>query len=135
MGTTIEELMAHRPEVGFTVELAARKLGEFRERGFTSIERITSDEELASLGKVYDRLFAERVEAVPGGYIDLERSYDSAGEDRQPQILLPDVRFAELRKTAFWRNAVAGSGVGPGLRSTPMVRKRFGYGFRHEQRR
>jgi hypothetical protein len=73
METTIEELMARRPEVDFAVELTAQKLDEFRERGFTSIDRITTDEELAWLAQVYDWLFAERVEAVPGGYFDLAR--------------------------------------------------------------
>ncbi len=104
MTQSIDELMTLRPEVVFDAALTPRHVTEFNERGFTWIERITSDEELQWLGAVYDRLFAERVEPVPGGYIDLIRPYDSAGEDLQPQILLPELRFAELRKTAFWRN-------------------------------
>ncbi len=104
MAVTIEELIASRPDVSFTAELSAQQVADFRERGFTWIERIAPDEELAWLREVYDRLFAERIEAVPGGYIDLTRPYDSPGADEQPQILLPEARFPEFRKTAFWRN-------------------------------
>ncbi len=101
---TLEELVARRPEVDFAAEVSAQNLADFRERGFTSIERITSDEELGWLREVYDRLFAERVEPIPGAYIDLLRPYDSPGQDLQPQILTPETRFAQLRRTAFWHN-------------------------------
>jgi len=104
MLTLLEELMTRRPTVEFTADVSARNLAEFTERGFTSIERITSDEELAWLGEVYDLLFEERVEAVPGGYFDLIRPYDSEGGDLQPQIITPETRYAELRRTSFWRN-------------------------------
>jgi hypothetical protein len=104
MPTTLEELMALRPQVDFKAELPPGKLVEFRENGFTSIDRIISDEELEWLRGVYDRLFAERVQAVPGGYFDLSRPYDSPGQDLQPQIIAPEARFAELRKTSHWRN-------------------------------
>jgi len=111
METTIEQLLASRPATAFDVELPAAKVAEFRERGFTSIERITSDEELGWLREVYDWLFAERVQAVPGGYFDLSRPYDSPGDDLQPQIINPEVRLPELRRTAFWRNGKALAGA------------------------
>jgi ectoine hydroxylase-related dioxygenase (phytanoyl-CoA dioxygenase family) len=105
---TITELMARRPNVEFAVELSERTLAEFRERGFTSILRITSDEELAWLAEVFDRLFADRANTMPGAYIDdVLRPYDKPGENSQPQILMPELRFPELRKTAFWRNGRA----------------------------
>jgi hypothetical protein len=100
----IEAVLARRPEIDYALQLPAEKLAEFRERGFTSIERITSEEEIAWLGELYDLLFAERTQAVPGGYFDLLRPYDSPGEDVQPQIIAPEMRFKELRRTAFWRN-------------------------------
>lgn len=88
----------------FTPALLVDQIAEFRERGFIAIERITSDDEIAWLGDLYDLLFAERMEAVPGGYFDLVRPYDSPGEDLQPQIIAPEMRCKELRRTAFWRN-------------------------------
>src|SRR5262249_53846100 len=65
--------------------------------------------ELEWLGSVYDRLFEDRVEAVPGGYFDLVRPYDSGGKDLQPQIIMPEVRLRDLRKTNFYRNGRSGS--------------------------
>jgi hypothetical protein len=100
----IDELFARRPEVEFEPELDEAAVAEFRTRGFTSVPRITSNEELLWLGELYDWLFAERIEPVPGGYFDLSRPYESPGEDLQPQILAPEVRFPELRKTALFRN-------------------------------
>jgi hypothetical protein len=107
MKAIADELAARRPDAELDVALDARKRAEFRERGFVSIERITTDAELAWLGEVYDWLFAERVQAVRGGYFDLSRPYESEGEDRLPQILLPEALLPVLRRTAFWRNGRA----------------------------
>jgi ectoine hydroxylase-related dioxygenase (phytanoyl-CoA dioxygenase family) len=104
MTSTLDELMTQRPQADFPVLITDAQLAEFRERGFVRIGRITSDDELVWLGEVYDRLFEERVQTVPGGYFDLTRPYDSAGEDHQPQIIMPEARYRELRKTAFYRN-------------------------------
>jgi hypothetical protein len=101
----LEALLERRPRAELAVELGPQEIASFRERGFTTIPRITTDEEIAWLGEVYDWLFEERVQAVPGGYFDLSRPYDSPGEDLQPQILAPEVRVRELRQTCLWRNA------------------------------
>lgn len=98
------ELAERRPRAEFQVELGEDAVAHFRENGFASVERITSDEELLWLREVYDRLFEARAQAVPGGYFDLTRPYESEGPDRLPQILLPEARFPALRETAFWRN-------------------------------
>jgi ectoine hydroxylase-related dioxygenase (phytanoyl-CoA dioxygenase family) len=104
MTATLDELMTQRPQADFPVQITDAQIAEFRERGFIRIDRITSDNELVWLGEVYDRLFEERVQSVPGGYFDLTRPYDSVGEDHQPQIIMPEARYRELRKTAFYRN-------------------------------
>jgi hypothetical protein len=105
--SALDEIVARRPAVDFTLTLDAARIEEFRERGFTHVERITSDEELAWLGEVYDYLFGRRVQAVPGGYFDLARPYESDGEDRLPQLLMPEAAVPALRQTAFWRNGRA----------------------------
>ncbi len=107
MGTTIEALIERRPNCEFAVVISREQCSQFNERGFVAIERIMPDEEIAWLGEVYDRLFEERAQAVPGGYFDLSRPYDSPGEDLQPQIIVPEVRYNQLRRTSFWRNGRA----------------------------
>ena len=101
---TIDELMARRPEVEFAVSLTPAQCEHFREHGFTSIERITADEELAWLGELYDKMFAERISFVPDAFVDVVRPNGTSATDSQKQILLPELKFPELRKTAFWRN-------------------------------
>jgi hypothetical protein len=63
--------MTRRPRLEFAVELRPARIEEFWKRGFTSIQRITTDEELVWLAKVYDRLFVAIRE--PGrGWLDSE---------------------------------------------------------------
>ena len=100
-----EEIVARRPQADHEARLEPEQVEAFREDGFTSIERITSDEEIAWLGQVYDALFKARFQAVPGGYFDLARPYESDGPDLLPQILTPEVAIPELRQTALYRNA------------------------------
>jgi hypothetical protein len=104
MSVMLEDLLARRPVEPFPVELRPEQVDEFRTLGFTHVARITSDAELAWLGELYDWLFQERKEAVPGGYFDLSRPYDSAGEDLQPQLLSPERLVPDLRQTALFQN-------------------------------
>ena len=125
MPLTIEELMTRRPEVEFPVSLSPAQCEQFRECGFTSIDRITTDAELAWLGEIYDRLFAERINPVPGAFVDIVRpngtSPNGTSEvDSQKQILLPELKFPELRKTAFWRNGRQLASILLGLELTDM---------------
>jgi ectoine hydroxylase-related dioxygenase (phytanoyl-CoA dioxygenase family) len=97
-------LIAERPEVELEVRLTDAQVARFHEQGFVTIERIAPDEELAWLGRVYDKLFAERTQAVRGGYFDLVRTYDAEGEDLLPQIIMPEQAAPALKQTCFWRN-------------------------------
>jgi ectoine hydroxylase-related dioxygenase (phytanoyl-CoA dioxygenase family) len=117
---TIDELMTRRPQVEFAVKLTPNQVEEFTTLGFTRIARITADEELEWLAEVYDRLFAERVAPVPGAFIELMRSHE-AGRDVQSQIIMPEVRFAELRQTALWRNGRALAAQLMGVDATQLV--------------
>jgi hypothetical protein len=100
----LEDILARRPSAELAVSLTPAQVDEFKTRGFTHVSRITSDDELAWLGELYDWLFAERTQAVPGGYFDLSRPYDSDGPDLQPQLLSPETLVPELRKTALFQN-------------------------------
>jgi ectoine hydroxylase-related dioxygenase (phytanoyl-CoA dioxygenase family) len=103
----LDEIVARRPAADFVVELDPAHVADYHEHGFTWVERITSDEEIAWLREVYDHLFGTRAQAVPGGYFDLARPYESEGEDRLPQILVPERAVPALQETAFWRNGRA----------------------------
>jgi ectoine hydroxylase-related dioxygenase (phytanoyl-CoA dioxygenase family) len=91
----------------FDVRLTDEQVEQFHTDGYTSVPRITTDEELEWLAPIYDSLFASRRGAFKGGYFDLARPYDSDGEDLVPQVLAPEHRHPELRDTNIFRNAMA----------------------------
>jgi hypothetical protein len=94
------------PESDFTVALTHDQIEAFHRDGFTSIPRITTDEEIEWLKPIYDHLFDTKG-AFKGGYFDLARKYDEDGVDLVPQVLAPDLRRPQLRKTTLVRNARA----------------------------
>jgi ectoine hydroxylase-related dioxygenase (phytanoyl-CoA dioxygenase family) len=103
MPGSIEKLMADRPEQPFEAELTAELKAEFAERGFIRIERITSDEEIAWLRRVYDALF----EGAAGIFVvrDLMRRIDQQDADGIAQVVRPEDRLPALKQTQFWQNS------------------------------
>jgi ectoine hydroxylase-related dioxygenase (phytanoyl-CoA dioxygenase family) len=89
----------------FEVTLSEEQVAFFRENGFLSIERITTDEEVAWLRGIYDRLFTERMGEEKGEYFDLGGPRAHAGREVLPQVLGPERKFPELRETLYYRNA------------------------------
>ena len=92
------------PSIDLAVSLGPEQIEQFHRDGFTSVERITTDEELAWLEPIYDELVGSRG-SFKGGYFDLSRKYDSDGVDLVPQVLMPEVRFPQLLSTTAARNA------------------------------
>jgi hypothetical protein len=82
------------------VDVGDAEVARFRADGFLSLERITTDAELAWLTETYEALLAE-----PGAAFDPSRPYLSAGEDRLGQLLFPEQRAPELRETLYYTNA------------------------------
>ena len=74
----------------------------FRENGFLAIDRITTDEEIVRLRRLYDELSSER-----GRWFDVTRPYGESGEHRLGQRLFPEQQAPELRETLFYSNARA----------------------------
>ncbi len=92
------------PQSDFEVVPTADDVAFFREHGYLRIERITTDAELAWLAGIYAALFRDERGTFPGGYFDLARPYDAAGQTLLPQLLFPERRHPELRRTTFFRN-------------------------------
>lgn len=98
-------------ELPTTTELEVRltddEVAAFHRDGYASVERITTDEELDWLRDVFDDFFGAKRGGIPGGYFDLARPYEAEGEDHLPQVLFPEQRIPELRRTQYFRNARA----------------------------
>jgi hypothetical protein len=80
-------------------------IDEYRDLGFTFVDRITTDDEMDWLRVVYDHIFASRISGVPGGFFDLARPYDAAGADLLPQAIFPERAIPDLLDTVYVRNA------------------------------
>ncbi|HVN01257.1 MAG TPA: phytanoyl-CoA dioxygenase family protein [Caulobacteraceae bacterium] len=104
MREAIEAVVARKPRAELEVELTAADVESFETNGWTSIPRITTDEEVAWLKELYDALFQNRQQTYQGGVWDLVRPYGSAGEDRLPQIVHPERECDALKDTLFWSN-------------------------------
>ncbi len=101
---TLDELMAAKPNANFDVSLPASAIDEYRERGFTAIPRLTTDEEVEWLRLVHDLLFADG-RHMRGGFIrDVINPIDRPRAAAQAQFIMPETRFGALKETAFWRN-------------------------------
>ena len=72
------------PELVLEVRLTEEQVDQFHRDGFTSVDRITTDEELEWLAPIYDFLFAGKRGSWKGSYFDLARPYDSEGETNRP---------------------------------------------------
>lgn len=103
MGNTTN-ILRDRPLGELDVDLSTEDVRMFEEHGYLPIERITTEDEIAWLGRIYDELFQEKQGGTPGGYFDLSRPYDSEGPNQQPQLLLPEKVFPALLETCFQRN-------------------------------
>src|SRR5687768_14093570 len=103
MADVVQDLMARRPDVAFEATLTHQARAEFVERGFTKIDRITSDEEVAWLREVYDALF----DGGAGAYVlrDVMTRIDEQRGDRIGQIIRPENYLPELKETQFWKNS------------------------------
>jgi len=60
-----------KPTTDLQVDLTGEQVAFFRDNGYLSIERITTDEEVERLRGIYDRLFTERLGEEKGEYFDL----------------------------------------------------------------
>ena len=89
----------------FHVDLTEEQIAFFRENGYLSIPRITTDEEVEWLKGIYDELFTERTGEAEGRYFDLAGRRAHDGRETLPQVLGPEAQFPELRETVYFRNA------------------------------
>lgn len=84
----------------FRVEIGEEQVGRFHEQGFVAFERITTDEEVAWLGTVWEELFADR-----RAWFDVSQPFGAFDDPRLGQMLFPETRAPGLRETLYYRNA------------------------------
>jgi hypothetical protein len=115
MGTTTssgEVVRPPLPTARLDVEISDEQVAFFRENGYVDIGRISTDEELAWIGDVYEQFFEQCIGGVPGAYLEPTRPFgaERLGKDAPiSQALFPEALVPELRESNFYRNGRAAS--------------------------
>jgi ectoine hydroxylase-related dioxygenase (phytanoyl-CoA dioxygenase family) len=89
----------------FRVSVTDEQIAFFREQGYLSLDRITTDEEVEWLKGIYDQLFNRRMGEGDGEYFDLAGQRGHDGREVLPQVLGPEKKFPSLRESIYYRNA------------------------------
>jgi ectoine hydroxylase-related dioxygenase (phytanoyl-CoA dioxygenase family) len=98
--------------------LSEAQVASFEDRGFLAVDRITSDQDVASIRAVLEDLFERKAGHTQGAYFNFAGNEKDKDAPNMPQIMAP-VNFAsELKKSEFRRNAmlVARQILGPEVR-------------------
>ncbi len=86
-------------------ELSAAQVSRYHQQGFLKLERLSPEEEIQQIRKIYDRLFESETLKEEGNKIDLA----GAGSDKAllPQMLRLSQYAPELAETTFRTRALA----------------------------
>ncbi len=93
------------PEGSFELTPTAAEVGFFRQNGFLVVERITTDEEIAWLRRIFEFVFSPEQVGRFGAPIDRSGTLDPDEPSRLSQAFFPERRFPELLQTTHRRNA------------------------------
>jgi hypothetical protein len=88
------------PPSDFTVTPSADEVAFFRENGFLAVERITTDEEIEWLTRIYEHIFEGRGPLDRSGI-----QTDPELRGKLTQYFNPEVRFPHILDTTYLRNA------------------------------
>ena len=89
-----------------TVHLTPEQIDFYRREGYLALDAITTQEEVAWLRDIYDRLFSSRAGREEGNQFDLAGTDEEGKEAALPQILNPSKYAPELKEGLFRVNAL-----------------------------
>jgi ectoine hydroxylase-related dioxygenase (phytanoyl-CoA dioxygenase family) len=90
-----------------TIVLTQAQIDFYHREGYLVLEAITTQEEVARLREIYDRLFAMRAGREEGNQFDLGGTDEEGKEAVLPQILNPAKYAPELKSGLYRVNALA----------------------------
>jgi len=93
------------PRTSFEIEPTAEDVAFFKENGFLAVARVTTDEEVAWMRKIFEFIFSPENAGKPGAPVDRSGTLKAGEESRLSQAFFPELQFPELLDTTFRRNA------------------------------
>src|SRR6185437_4913339 len=93
------------PTPDFTVEPTAGEIASFQGNGFLRVERLTTDEEIAWLGRIFDHIFDPERAGRPGAPLDRSGELAADAPSKLSQAFFPEMMFPEIMRSAFRKNA------------------------------
>jgi hypothetical protein len=93
------------PAVRFEVEPSAEEIAFFKENGFLAVERLTSDEEVDWLRKIFEHIFEPANVGKPGGPVDRSGVQVPENRGKLTQSFFPEIQFPEILQSTYRRNA------------------------------
>jgi ectoine hydroxylase-related dioxygenase (phytanoyl-CoA dioxygenase family) len=93
------------PKSDFEVTPSREEVAFFRENGFLVVERITTDEEIAWMRRIFEHIFSPERAGRRDAPVDRSGTRDPSEPSKLSQAFFPERRFPELLRTTHWRNA------------------------------
>jgi len=93
------------PARRFDVTPSAEQVKFFRDNGFLAVERITTDEEIEWMRRIYEHIFSPEHDARQSSPIDRSANRDPNAASLLSQSFYPEIEFPELLTTNHWRNS------------------------------
>jgi ectoine hydroxylase-related dioxygenase (phytanoyl-CoA dioxygenase family) len=87
--------------------LSQEQIAFFRREGYLSIDKLTTDEDVAKLRVSYDRIFAQQAGRDEGNQFDLAGTDEEGKKAQLPQILNPAKYAPEMNDSLLLANANA----------------------------
>jgi len=93
------------PTSDFSVTLTREQVEFFRENGFLVVERITTDEEIAWMRRIFEHIFSPEQARRASAPVDRSGTKAEGDPVTLSQAFFPEMRFPALLQTTHWRNA------------------------------
>jgi hypothetical protein len=93
------------PDAPFDAVPTAEEVAFFQANGFLAVERITSDEEIDWLRRIFEHIFDPANAGKPGGPVDRSGIQIPEARGKLHQSFFPEIQFPEILQSRFRRNA------------------------------
>lgn len=100
-----EMMFGPPPAARFDVAPTTEEIAFFQENGFLAVERLTTDEEVAWLRRIFEHIFDPGNAGQPGGPVDRSGVQVPEVAGKLTQSFFPEIQFPEILQSTYRRNA------------------------------